>query len=138
MKDEKTPFLKTEKSSHHDGSSSATAPPSYENTRSRSKFAVISFHMTDRIRLLQFPPQDVHRIHDMLASVWQAGIQHCKPYNASTEIKLKTNPWSCGPPENAKSFKLATNLLSQTYEMGWLVEHEVTICKKEGQKGVFS
>lgn len=134
-KDKDDVYKADEKQTTCVASSPSMAPPSYDGFQPISKFAMISFHMTDRVRFLQFPEEDLDKFRDLIASSWKPGIQHCKPYNLSTEIKLKTNPWMVKEGGDPKALKLAQNLLSQAYDIGWLMEQEVTFCKKTYQKG---
>jgi hypothetical protein len=125
-------------------------PPTYVPERSnqesslsqaslfRTKFACVSLHMTDRIRLLRFPPQDTARIRDIIQRSWAKGIQDQRPYDASQEYKLHGNPWSprgWSNDQRTDSRKLVCGLLEGLFDMGYILKASVDISKKEFDKG---
>jgi hypothetical protein len=111
-----------------------TAPPSYF-TKDNSSFALISFHALDRIRLTQLPDDDVARIREYVVANWTPGLQHCKPYDASIELKVKSFLWSANCVGQPAVTRLVQGLLAEVYQMGWIAEQGVVICKKADQKG---
>lgn len=121
-------------SSNH---ASPSAPPPYETDPYRYKFAVISFNMTDRIRLIQFPVADIDRIRDLIRLAWPDGVQNTRMYNVAYEFQLKGTPWFHNPSGNVKARKLIRMLLQGLYEIGWVHDAAVTMGKKANEKGEF-
>lgn len=120
-------------------------PPSYGKaednpltpTSFRTKFACVSLHMTDRIRLLRFPEADIPRIQGIIKYSWQRGIQDLRVYDQSNEIKLYGNPWSAsGSTQKPEARRLVMGLLQGLFDMGWVLKAAVDISKKEFDKGM--
>jgi len=114
---------------------SSSSPPPYQTSLYASKFAVISMNMTDRLRLLQFPPADIARIQVLIERAWPGGIQSSRTYNVAHEFKLKGNPWSSHEVWKVKSRRFMRMLLQGLYEMGWVHDAAVTMGRKQQQKG---
>jgi len=111
------------------------APPPYETSPYSCKFAIISFNMTDRVRLIQFPTADIDRISDLVRRAWPDGIQNTRAYNVAFEFKLKGTPWSHNLPGNVKGRNFVRTLLQGLYEMGWVHDSAVTFSSKPTEKG---
>jgi hypothetical protein len=121
-------------------------PPSYGKASSdtlmpvssfRTRFACVSLHMTDRIRLLRFPDADVPRIQGIIKDSWPRGIQDIRLYDQSNEIKLHGNPWSAsGSSQKSEARWLVKGLLRGLFDMGWVLKAAVDISKKEYDKGM--
>jgi hypothetical protein len=137
-----------EKSSPFGGSLRGTfnneVPPTYGKVENnplipvssfRTTFACVSLHMRDRIRLLRFPAGDISRIHGIIKSSWQRGIQDIRIYDESNEIKLHGTPWS-GSSQRPEARWLVMGLLQGLFDMGWVLKASVDISKKEFDKGM--
>jgi len=114
---------------------SSFSPPPYQTSAYSSKFAVISFNMVDRVRLIQFPPADVARIRELVELSWPDGIQGSRMYNAAEELKLKGYPYVNTDMKNDKLRKFLRMLLQGLYEMGWVHDAAVVMGRKGNQKG---
>jgi hypothetical protein len=102
----------------------------------RTRFACISLHMTDRIRLLRFPSTDIPPIRTIIAQSWPRGIQDLRNYDQSSEMKLHGNPWSTSAREQKTEARgLVMGLLAGLFEMGWVLKASVDVSKKEYDKG---
>jgi hypothetical protein len=121
-------------------------PPSYGKSENnplaqvssfRTRFASVSLHMTDRIRLLRFPEGDVSRIQGIIRSSWQRGIQDLRVYDQSNEIKLHGNPWgqNYATAQKLDARRLMMGLIRGLFDMGWILKAAVDISKKEYDKG---
>ncbi|KAG8210441.1 But2 domain-containing protein [Trichophyton interdigitale] len=101
-------------------------PPGPE---SRTAFACLSMHMTDRIRLLRFPEPMVPEIIEMIRIGWPRGINTPREYSQSLEIKLNGNPWSphSWGESRIHARKLMAGLLDGLYQRGWIVKVSVDI-----------
>jgi hypothetical protein len=124
------------------------APPNYaeaSNAPSRpmsesfqTTFACISLNMTDRIRLIRFPPKHVEQVEEVVRKAWPKGIQSTRVYGVSHEIKTKGNPWSgtTWDKEKVAARSLISDLLGELYSMGWLLKASVDMSKKDRDKGL--
>lgn len=147
--EESTPFLSKDTKSLLDlpaPSSSSQQPPPYQHPNLNGKFAIISFHMFDRIRLLGFPQADITQIHRLVAELYPDKIQDTRNYNESFELKLKGAPWSWDvitQDPNLKTYidrnhrvrMLTQGLITGLYDMGWTFEQGVLVTKKACPKG---
>lgn len=123
-------MAKAEDEEYSDHASSSSPPP-YQTSLYSSKFAVISMNMTDRLRLIQFPPADIARIQELVRRAWPGGIQDSRTYNVAHELKLKGHPWT----SNSGSRNFMRILLQGLYEMGWVYDAAVMLGRKQKQKG---
>lgn len=114
---------------------SSSSPPPYQTSLYSSKFAVISLNMSDRVRLIQFPPADIARIRELIRLAWPGGIQNSRTYNVAHELKLKGHPWSSNDSGKVKSRRFMRMLLQGLYEMGWVHDAAVMMGRKPYQKG---
>ncbi|KAM5433672.1 hypothetical protein McanCB56680_005752 [Microsporum canis] len=96
---------------------------------SRTSFACLSMHMTDRIRLMRFPAHMVPQIIEMVRTGWPKGINAPREYGQSLEIKLNGNPWSPHSWGESKvdARRLVTRLLDGLYLRGWIIKASVDI-----------
>ncbi|KAM5472041.1 hypothetical protein MferCBS49748_001489 [Microsporum ferrugineum] len=96
---------------------------------SRTSFACLSMHMTDRIRLMRFPAHMVPQIIEMVRTSWPKGINAPREYGQSLEIKLNGNPWSPHSWGESKvdARRLVTRLLDGLYLRGWIIKASVDI-----------
>ncbi|KAK9375221.1 uncharacterized protein V1513DRAFT_431098 [Lipomyces chichibuensis] len=102
----------------------------------RTKFASLSMHMTDRIRLLRFPDRDVTQILNIIRLSWPRGIQDTRDYDAAKEVKLYGRPWSLSSwgAERTEARRLICQILHGLFDMGWILQASVDISKKEYDK----
>ncbi len=126
--------------------SSTAPPPAYDATVGSSSssaatpfqtsFASLSLHMSDRLRLVQFPPDDVSAVRDVLRGVWRDGIQAERPYSVSHEFKLRGRPWSgSGTGSYAvPAMVLMREVFARLYARGWVLTASTDISRKEYDK----
>lgn len=55
----------------------------------QSKFASLSLHQNDKIRLLDFPNEAVEVVKSAIRTGWPYGLQDQRHVHGSTELKLK-------------------------------------------------
>src|SRR5277367_7200981 len=72
------------------------APPAYDESAFKGIFASLTLYKNDRIRLLQFPPDDIASIRDVIKQHWPSGIQEERAAATSHEFKCLGTPWSTG------------------------------------------
>lgn len=90
------------------------------NMPGSSKYATLSFHKTDTIRLLGFPEEIKSNMESVIASVWQPGIQSNGPCGEAFEFKLKGKPWGYfGSQDAVGGIRLLRDLLALLYNHSW-------------------
>lgn len=86
--DPSPPYEKSEGSS----SKPLETAPLLEKTTSianfQTTFASLSMHMTDRLRLLQFPVGTIEIIRATITANWPRGVQATRDYYGSHEFKV--------------------------------------------------
>lgn len=115
------------------GSSAAAATTT---TPFQTSFASLSLHMSDRIRLVQFPPDDIAAVRAVLRSAWREGLQAERPYSVSYEFKLRGRPWSgSGTGSYAvPAILLMRDVFACLYARGWIMTASTDISRKELDK----
>lgn len=113
-------------------SSSQSEPPSYFTT----SFASLSLHMTDRIRLLDFPQEIVDLVRNVLQRNWQRGIQQECVYYGSYEFKLYGRPWSISMDvqQAIDARRLIRHLFAALYDVGWILALSTDVSRKQADK----
>jgi hypothetical protein len=123
-------------------------PPDYEasgpSSHGRSlefqtTFACISLNMTDRLRLIRFPSDQVPQIEQVVRTSWTRGVQETRKYGVSHEIKLKGNPWfgSSWDREKIAARAMISSILGELYSMGWILKACVDLSKKDRDIGTW-
>jgi len=90
--------------------------------------------MTDRLRLIGFPPSTCESVREAINSSWPTGIQAERDYYGSYEFKLRGNPWSGQFSEAVPARVLMTTILSTLYHSGWQLQMSTDISKKVRDK----
>lgn len=112
------------------------APPAYSAPAFRTTFGSVSLHMSDRIRFVQFPKEDLEVIRATIRRCWPRGIQDERPYSASYEFKLRGGPWSGSGtgPDAVPALILMREVLASLYSMGWIMTASTDISRKKLDK----
>lgn len=102
---------------------------------SHTKLACLSLHMSDRIRLLNFHPEHIRIITDVVRANASKGVQDVRLYDESTEIKLGGYPWMRGGyrplhEDRVGAIKVTIAVLRTLYELGWVVQFASDIWRK--------
>jgi len=97
-------------------------------------YACITLNMTDRLRLLQFPPDVINVVRDGLKGSWQRGIQDERIYAGAHEFKLRGNPWMAQGSEAAPARVMLTAVISCLYHQGWSLIGSTDVSKKNNDK----
>jgi len=105
------------------------APPAYVESSCKTSFASISLHKTDRIRLLQFPPEDIAAIRDVIKNNWRSGIQEERTYAHSYEFKCLGNPWSGKGSDAIPARLLMRSILAYLFSCGWILTASNVVSK---------
>lgn len=109
-------------------------PPSYESQAAlfRTTFASVSLHSTDKIRFLQFSPDEIDKLRATITYFWSRGIQSEGNYGVSYEFKLRGVPWygSGTGPDAVPSQILMREIFSRLYSMGWIMTASMDISRK--------
>lgn len=98
----------------------------------RSTFASLSLHMTDRIRMLQFPPSTIEAVHKAINANWPRGLQANGKYANSHQFQLYGRPW--GYSEDPEARRLVKGILEALYNEGWILYTSTDCSKKERDK----
>jgi hypothetical protein len=106
-----------------------SAPPAYVESSFKTSFASISLHKTDRIRLLQFPPENIAAIRDVIKKNWGSGIQEERTYANSHEFKCLGNPWSGQGADAIPARILMRGILAYLYSFGWILTASTDVSK---------
>jgi hypothetical protein len=106
-----------------------SAPPAYVESSFKTSFASISLHKSDRIRLLQFPPEDITAIRDVIKQNWPSGIQEERTYANSHEFKCLGNPWSGQGADAIPARILMRGILAYLYCCGWILTASTDVSK---------
>lgn len=117
-------------------SSSASASASASASPFKTTFASVSLHMSDRIRFVQFPKEDLAVIRNTIQTHWYKGIQAERPYGPSYEFKLRGIPWSgSGTGSDAvPAIILMREVFASLYAMGWIMTSSTDISRKKFDK----
>ncbi|KAF2229395.1 hypothetical protein EV356DRAFT_527591 [Viridothelium virens] len=101
-----------------------------------TQFACLSMHMSNRIRLMNFPHDCHSRRQDLVKSAWPKGVQGERVYGSSFELKLKNHPWDYIMESRFKSQsrRFMCGLLSGLFDSGWVLNTAVNIYPKGAGK----
>lgn len=117
-------------------SSTGKAPPQEIAVQPsfRTNFASVSLHMSDRIRLMQFPQEVCDAVRNSLRETWPQGIQAEREYNGSLEFKMKGWPWSPSGEDAIFARRLTRGIMATLYAHGWILYLASDISMKQGDK----
>ena len=90
--------------------------------------------MSDRIRLLHFPPAQRDTIRTTIQRTWPRGIQNERDYYGSYEFKMHGNPWSPYGEDALHARRLTRGILATLYEAGWVLYIATDISQNPGDK----
>ncbi|EED21635.1 conserved hypothetical protein [Talaromyces stipitatus ATCC 10500] len=115
--------------------SSAQKSPQNISSPSRTELACVSLHMSDRIRLLNFRPEHVRIITDVIRANTVKGVPQVRLYDQATEIKLGGYPWMRGgtrplPEDRIGAIRVIIAVLKTCYDLGWVVQLASDIWRK--------
>lgn len=125
---------------HHRAASSSSstkkeAPPEVNIAPAfRTNFACVSLHMSDRIRLMQFPPEVCDAVRNSLRQSWPMGIQGEREYYGSLEFKMKGYPWSPAGEDAIHARRLTRGIMATLYSYGWILYISSDVSMKQGDK----
>jgi hypothetical protein len=110
------------------------APPAYVESSIRTSFASVSLHKSDRIRLLQFPPEDIAAIRSIIKQNWPSGIQEERTFASSHEFKCFGNPWSGQGMDALPARILVRGILAYLFSCGWILTASTAISNSVFEK----
>lgn len=113
-------------------------PPAYSSIAPlsasfKSKFASLSLHMTDLIRLLHFPSDVALAIQRTIMNHWD-GIQDVGEYGGAYQFKLRGRPWSGWGEEALHARRLMREIFRTLYDHGWVLTLSTDISRKTRDK----
>ncbi|KAI6364099.1 hypothetical protein MCOR31_007583 [Pyricularia oryzae] len=101
----------------------------------RSQFACVTLNMFDRIRLINFSPDEVNAVRDVVTRVWPEGIKDVRPYGGATEIKCRGWPFSSGQFNgDDNSRRMILRIVNVLFDMGWVLQTTLDMSNKEYDK----
>lgn len=122
------------------GKKTALATPQDENiftasssSSSHTRLACVSLHMTDRIRFLNFHPNDIRFLTDIVRANAVKGVKNVRLYDQATEIKLNGYPWqrrSALSRNGVGVMRLMMAILNGLHQLGWVVHISTDIWRK--------
>ncbi|CAF0821383.1 unnamed protein product [Adineta ricciae] len=106
--------------------STSDAPPAY----TPFQHACVSLNMSDRLRLIRFPPAIIDIVRQAIIESWSRGIHKEKQEADFYEFKLHGNPWWGQGEEAVPSRTLVIYVLSALHNRGWFLLSSTDISKK--------
>ncbi|KAM0276747.1 hypothetical protein ACHAQH_006458 [Verticillium albo-atrum] len=122
------------------GSKDTAPPPTFAESQKAAQvpftthFACVTLNRSDRIRLIDFPETDVNTIVDAVKRHWAKGISRVEPYAGAREMKLNGTPWSYNSIGVDEPRILMLRLLEQLFKMGWVLQLNIDVVRKECDK----
>ena len=104
-------------------------------------FAMLSFHRTDTVRLLQFPESIFIAIQHRILASWPPGIQTSGRFGdnpgPSFQLKLKGKPFSWSTQQDGVGgARLVRDLLAFMHEHSWRLVAPLSYGRRRGTKDV--
>jgi len=81
--------------------------------------------------MMQFPPEDISAIRDIIKRSWSKGLQAQGPYSASYEFKLYGNPWHGQGSDAIPARIIMREILSYLFSQGWILHVNTDVSKSE-------
>ncbi|TVY34725.1 hypothetical protein LSUB1_G005023 [Lachnellula subtilissima] len=106
--------------------------PSY--TPFRTTFACLSLHQSDRIRMMQFRPEDVSAIRSVIQRHWTKGLQSERVYSASYEFKLSGYPWYGQGSDAITSRVVVREIFAYLFSQGWILHLSTDVSRSKYDK----
>ncbi|KAK4239634.1 hypothetical protein C8A03DRAFT_42785 [Achaetomium macrosporum] len=95
--------------------SSPSAPASAPST-----CATLSFHKSDTIRLLSFPPDITSGLESIILACWPPGLESHGSFGQSYQYKVRGKPFGYyGTQHHVGGFRLLRDVLAFLYSRGW-------------------
>ncbi|UJR08571.1 hypothetical protein I4U23_012830 [Adineta vaga] len=106
--------------------SKSDAPPAYTSYQ----HACVSLNMSDRLRLMRFPPTIIELVRQAILDSWPRGINKEKQETDFYEFKLHGNPWWGQGDEAVPARSLMIHVLSGLHNKGWFLLSSTDVSKK--------
>ncbi|KAG4271552.1 hypothetical protein FPRO04_10843 [Fusarium proliferatum] len=107
---------------------STAAPPPYGHAMAnaglsifQSRFASITRHGRDRIRLANLSEVEIADVHQIVRTFWPRGIDKVYLQKASREFKLGGYAWRYDPNGNEQAMLLTLRILEGMHGLGWVI-----------------
>ncbi|KAF5983001.1 hypothetical protein FCOIX_3403 [Fusarium coicis] len=121
--------------------SSAAAPPPFSQAVSdagpstfQSRFASITRHGLDRIRLVNLSEAEIAAMHEIVRTYWERGIDKVYPQESSREFKLGGYAWGYDPNGNEQAMMLTLRILEGMHGLGWVLYSPIEVTKRVSTK----
>ncbi|KAF5574087.1 hypothetical protein FPCIR_13753 [Fusarium pseudocircinatum] len=121
--------------------SSSAAPPPFSQAVSdagpstfQSRFASITRHGLDRIRLINLSEVEIAAMHEVVRTYWERGIDKVYPQESSREFKLGGYAWGYDPNGNEQAMMLTLRILEGMLGLGWVIYSPIEVTKRVSTK----
>lgn len=101
---------------------------------SRTLFATLSLHTSDRIRLLDFPLEARAAVQSCIERTWPSGIQLIREYGGSWEFKLRGTPWVPSGEDAIHARRLVREIFAALYAAGWVLYISTDLSRQQTDK----
>ncbi|CVL09186.1 hypothetical protein FPRO06_13387 [Fusarium proliferatum] len=115
---------------------STAAPPPYSHAMAnaglsfcQSRFASITRHGRDRIRLTKLSEVEIADVHQIMRTFWPRGIDKVYLQKASREFKLGGYAWRYDPNGNEQAMMLTLRILEGMHGLGWVIYSPIEVTK---------
>ncbi|KAF2754183.1 hypothetical protein EJ05DRAFT_151586 [Pseudovirgaria hyperparasitica] len=126
-----TPLHATSAHTMSPTSSEATAAPGAPR---RTKFALMTLHMHDRLRLLDFPPGETSLVRDTILYHWPPGLNVQRMHEGSMEFGLHGTPWIAPGKNSITVRRMMRAVLAALYDRGWILDTAVNVGRQPQDK----
>ncbi|KLO97047.1 uncharacterized protein LW93_3019 [Fusarium fujikuroi] len=114
----------------------SAAPPPFSHALStagpstfQSRFASITRHGRDRIRLTNLSEVEITDLHQIVRTFWPRGIVKVYPQKASREFKLGGCAWRYDPSGSKQAMMLTLQILEGMHVLGWVIYSPIEVTK---------
>ncbi|KAH7363432.1 hypothetical protein B0T11DRAFT_329406 [Plectosphaerella cucumerina] len=90
--------------------------------------------MSDRIRLIDYPAEDVRAVQEAVKAHWPRGIAEVDDYSSARQIKVHGTPWRASIDGQDASRVLILRILERLYDRGWVMQAGIDMIRKESDK----
>ena len=100
----------------------------------QTKFASLSLHQNDKLRLLDFPDEAAEVIKLAISTGWPHGLQEHRTVHNSLELKLKGHPWLGLGTDSMHARRLMRQIFHHLFDAGWILSLSTDVSKKTRDK----
>lgn len=124
----------TSASASTDTSAEASASTSLVTAPFQTRFASLSLHQNDQLRLLGFPDETVDVVKRAIKAGWPHGLQDQRTVHGCIELKLKGNPWLGPGVDSMHARHLMRTIFQHLFDAGWILSLSTDVSKHTKDK----